>query len=195
MRNSQKESGKKQKLGNKRLCVEEGNGALAQVCISQGLSRRQKYQAISEDHHASAKIQEVPRPDLCTQAEDSLAAVVFAASYSGSGMLWSTRAWGIGEEEEQAGVAHGRSVRGFWSTLWSTRRRSAVGRLHVLARCCDPVAGTVPIHLLHWHHTFLQRGLLDRFRSRSCSKRGNLKLWFRHLGLINVGSSDRNFLE
>lgn len=28
MRNSQKESGKKQKLGNKRLCVEEGNRRL-----------------------------------------------------------------------------------------------------------------------------------------------------------------------
>lgn len=162
--------------------------ALAQVCVSQGLSRRQKDQAISEDHRASAKIQEVPRPDLCTQAEDSLAVVVFAASYSGSGMLWSTRAWGIGEEEEQVGVVHGRSVRGFWSTLWSTRRRSAAGRLHVLAHYCDPITGTVPI--LH-----LQRWLFYLFCSRLLSKRQSLKLWFRHLGLVNVGSSYRNFLE
>lgn len=79
---------------------------LVQLCISKGLSNRQKDQAISQDHRVSAKIQEVPLPDLYTQSEDSLAALVFAASYSVSGMLWSTGfPWGlgIGEKHEEAG--------------------------------------------------------------------------------------------
>lgn len=86
--------------------MEEGNGVLVQLCISKGLSNRQKDQAISEDHRVSAKIQEVPLPDLYTQSEDSLAVLVFAASYPISGMLWSTGfPWGlrIGEKHEQAG--------------------------------------------------------------------------------------------
>lgn len=87
--------------------MEEGNGVLVQLCISKGLSNLQKDQAISEDHRVSEKIQEVPLPDLYTQSDDSLAVLVFAASYSTSGVLQSAGfpwAWGqVRNMSSQAG--------------------------------------------------------------------------------------------
>lgn len=106
--------------------MEEGNGVLVQLCISKGLSNLQKDQAISQDHRVSEKIQEVPLPDLYTQSEDSLAVLVFADSYSTSGMLWSTVfPWGlgIGEKHEQTdrlvihSIAHIHSANCWLGTL------------------------------------------------------------------------------
>lgn len=90
-------------LSNKRLCA--GRKCCACAALpSQGFIRSAGAPDISQDHRA--KVQEVPRPDLYPQSEDSLAELVFAASTSG--MPWSTGSpWGlgIGGKQEQAGHA------------------------------------------------------------------------------------------
>lgn len=79
-------------LSNKRLCAGRKCCACAALA-SQGFIRSAGAADISQDHRA--KLQEVPRPDLYPQSEDSLAELVFAASTSG--MLWSAGSpWGLG---------------------------------------------------------------------------------------------------